>query len=69
MKQHSYIPGRRTSGREVRLGRKVFAYFTHEEGERVEAAAKKRRRSISSYVAEATLKEVEKDIGPDKKSS
>jgi hypothetical protein len=64
MRKHTHIPARRSSGRKVRLGRKVFAYFTDEEGARVEAAAEKRRRSISSYVAEATLREVDHDIGP-----
>jgi uncharacterized protein (DUF1778 family) len=38
-----------------RLGRKTFVYFTEDERQQVDDAAKVERRSVSSFVANAAL--------------
>jgi hypothetical protein len=53
VKKSKHIPSRRRA--EGGLSRKVFAYFTAEEYEIVQRAAKAERRSLSSFVALVTL--------------
>jgi len=38
-----------------RLGRKTFVYFTEDERELIDRAAKSERRSVSSFVATAAI--------------
>lgn len=59
-----FIPSRRSSGRDPnrRLGAKVFSYFTPDEKRLIEKAAEIKRRSVSSYVAEAAIERAASDM-------
>jgi len=48
------IPASRRRGK-PRLGRKTFVYFTEDERELIDQAAKSERRSVSSFVATAAI--------------
>ena len=56
-----YIPSRRTG--KVPLGAKVFSYYTKEERRLVEKAAKQERRSLSSFVAIASVERAQRVLG------
>ena len=51
--KRDHIPSRRTG--KTPLGAKVFSYYTQEERRLLEKAAKQERRSLSSFVALASI--------------
>ena len=56
-----YIPSRRTG--KAPLGAKVFAYYTQEERRLIERAAKLEQRSLSSFVAIASVERARRVLG------
>ena len=60
-KKDRYIPSRRTG--KVPLGAKVFSYYTQEERRMIEKAAKQERRSLSSFVAIASVERAQRVLG------
>jgi uncharacterized protein (DUF1778 family) len=56
-----HIPSRRTAKKP--LGAKVFSYYTQEERKLIEQAAKLEHRSLSSFVALASLDRAKRLIG------
>jgi uncharacterized protein (DUF1778 family) len=60
-KKDRYIPSRRTG--KVPLGAKVFSYYTQEERRMIEKAAKQEHRSLSSFVAIASVERARRVLG------
>jgi uncharacterized protein (DUF1778 family) len=56
-----YIPSRRTG--KAPLGAKVFSYYTQEERRLIERAAKLEHRSLSSFVAIASVEQARRVLG------
>lgn len=60
-KKDRYIPSRRTG--KVPLGAKVFSYYTLEERRLIERAAELEQRSLSSFVAIASVERAKRVLG------
>jgi uncharacterized protein (DUF1778 family) len=60
-KGNSNVPSRRTAKRPLRA--KVFSYYTLEERQLIEAAAKRESRSLSSFVALAAIERARRVTG------
>jgi hypothetical protein len=60
-KKDTYIPSRRTG--KGPLGAKVFSYYTQDERQLVEKAAKLEHRSLSSFVAIAAVERAQRVLG------
>jgi hypothetical protein len=58
--KRDHIPSRRTG--KTPLGAKVFSYYTQEERRLLEKAAKQERRSLSSFVALASIERAQRII-------
>jgi hypothetical protein len=58
--KRDHIPSRRTG--KTPLGAKVFSYYTQEERRLLEKAAKLERRSLSSFVALASIERAQRII-------
>jgi uncharacterized protein (DUF1778 family) len=56
--KREHIPSRRTG--KTPLGAKVFSYYTQEERQMLEKAAKLERRSLSSFVALAAVEHAQR---------